>query len=335
MTKKIFVSGCAGFMGSHIADSCLRKGYTVTGCDNLIGGYEDNVPKDVIFYKRDLRDLQDTQNMLKGVDIVYHCAATAYEGLSVFSPAFITENISQISANLISSAVRNDVKKFIHCSSMARYGTQRVPFTEDMECKPQDPYGIAKVASEMLLKNMSEVHGMDYTIAVPHNIYGPRQKYDDPYRNVASIMINRMLRGKQPIIYGDGEQERCFSYINDCISCLDQMIDNPYTSKETFNIGPDEEFVSINKLAETIADIMDFDLKPIYMKGRPQEVKQAYCSSDKVRDVLGYNTTYSLREGLKLMIDWIQERGPKEFEYHIPLEIENSLTPETWKKRLI
>lgn len=107
-------------------------------------------------------------------------------------------------------------------SSMARYGSQETPFTEDMTPMPQDPYGIAKYASEMLVRNVCYTHGMDFVILVPHNIIGPRQKYDDPFRNVVSIMINRALQGKQPIIYGDGNQMRCFSFISDLI--------NPYST---------------------------------------------------------------------------------------------------------
>ena len=188
---KIFVSGVAGFLGSHLAESFIADGHEVVGCDNLIGGYLDNVPEGVEFHQVDLNYYNSIVKITKGCDIVYHCAATAYEGLSVFSPYLITKNIVQSSISLITASISNDIKKFVFCSSMARYGTQdKVPFTEDMVPQPQDPYGIGKHSVELLLKNLSDVHGLEYVIAVPHNIIGPRQKYDDPYRNVASIMIN-------------------------------------------------------------------------------------------------------------------------------------------------
>ncbi len=272
---------------------------------------------------------------MKDVDTVYHCAATAYEGLSVFAPHLITQNTFQITSTVITAAISSNVRRFVYCSSMARYGEQpTVPFTEDMLPHPQDPYGIAKLAGEHLLKNLSEVHGMEYVIAVPHNIIGTRQKYDDPYRNVASIMINLMLQGRQPIIYGDGEQKRCFSFVGDDIQILEKLITAPNVVGEVINIGPDEEFVSINELAKVVAKILNFKLDPIYVPGRPQEVKLATCSAEKARKLLGYKTEYTLERGLTEMAEWIQEKGPKKFRYTFDIEIVNKKTPKTWTEKM-
>jgi len=335
MKKTIFITGVAGFLGSHLADMFIAQGHRVIGCDSLIGGYLDNVPAEVEFYQYDCDYHNSMVKITREVDVVYHCAATAYEGLSVFSPYVVTKNIVNASVSVMTAAIANKVKRFIYCSSMARYGEQEVvPFTEDMTPLPQDPYGIGKYSAEMFLKNLSEIHGMEYVIVVPHNIIGPRQKYDDPYRNVASIMINLMLQGRQPIIYGDGSQMRCFSFVRDILPLFEQLVDNQELVGETINFGPDEEFVTINELAEVIADLLDFDLKPIYMPGRPQEVKLANCSADRARQILGYKTSYSLRQGLAEMIEYIRNRGVKKFKYHIDLEIINEKTPATWKDRL-
>jgi UDP-glucose 4-epimerase len=335
MSKRIFITGVAGFLGSHLADAMLKAGHSVSGCDNLLGGYLENVPDDVDFHQVDCRYLNTMNKLLKDVDIVYHTACTAYEGLSVFSPELVCQNTFQITASVASAAISQRVKRFVNCSSMARYGTQdRVPFTEDMMPKPQDPYGISKYASENILRCLSSVHGMEVVIAVPHNIIGPRQKYDDPYRNVASIMINMMLQGRQPIIYGDGEQKRCFSFVQDDIDCLSKLAFLPEMAGELINIGPDEEFVTINELARTIADLLHFDLHPGYMPDRPQEVKLATCSADKARRMLGYKTQYTLRQGLQEIINYIQRRGPRKFRYHLDIEIDNARTPKTWKNRM-
>ncbi|MDA3885656.1 MAG: NAD-dependent epimerase/dehydratase family protein [Candidatus Delongbacteria bacterium] len=333
---KIFISGVAGFLGSHLADRFIADGYKVVGCDSLIGGYLDNVPAEVEFYQYDLNFHNSIVKITKDCDIIFHCAATAYEGLSVFSPFFITKNIVQSSVSLITAAIANKAKRFVFCSSMARYGTQdTVPFTEDMTPKPQDPYGIGKFSSELFLKNLCDIHGMEYVIAVPHNIIGPRQKYDDPYRNVASIMINLILQGRQPIIYGDGEQKRCFSFIQDDIDILYKLAFEDKAVGEVINIGPDDEFITINQLAQTIADLLDFDLKPIYKRSRPQEVLLANCSADKARSMFGYDPSVKLTDGLQTMIDHIKDRGTKPFKYHLDLEIINEKTPETWKNRLL
>jgi UDP-glucose 4-epimerase len=331
---KVFISGVAGLLGSHLADAMLAEGHHVVGCDCLIGGELDNVPHDVEFYRYDCRCWNSMVRIMRGCELVFHCAATPYEGLSVVSPHVVTQNIVGASVSVFSAAIESGVKRIVACSSMSRYGAGTVPFVETQPPQPQDPYGIGKVCAEDILRNLCTVHGVQYAIAVPHNIIGSRQKYDDPYRNVASIMINLMLQGRQPIIYGDGEQKRCFSFIQDCVFCLREMAFRDNTAGEIINIGPDEEFVTINQLAATIAGLLDFDLDPIYMPDRPQEVKYATCSADKARKMLGYETKTSLQDGLGEMIAFIRRKGPRKFRYHLDLEIVNAVTPRTWKEHL-
>jgi len=332
---KVFITGIAGFLGSHLADAMLAMGHEVEGCDNLTGGYTENVPKGARCYFADCTDLKDMQKIIKDVDVLYHCAAYVYEGLSVFSPSVVNKSIYQATSTVLSAFIQNKGKRFIFLSSMARYGTNAVPFTESMRPRPQDPYAISKVASEKLIEVMAMVHGFEYVIAVPHNIIGQRQKYDDPFRNVASIFINRMLQGKQPIIYGDGEQKRCFVFVQDCINPLKKMATQKNIVGEIINVGSDEQFVTVNDLAVLIAELLNFDLYPIYVPARQQEVKYATCSSDKAREMLGYETQYTLKNGIKEMIDWIKERGSKPFDYHLEVEIINDKTPETWKAKTI
>lgn len=331
---KVFVSGVAGFLGSHLADTMIAEGHHVVGCDSLIGGELENVPTEVEFYQYDCCYRNSMAKITRGCELIYHCAATAYEGLSVVSPHLITQNIVNASVSLFSAAIENGVRRIVFCSSMARYGANEIPFRESYQPHPQDPYGIGKLCAEDILRNLCTVHGVEFVIAVPHNIIGNRQKYDDPYRNVASIMINMMLQGRQPIIYGDGEQKRCFSFVQDCIYCLKEMGFRESAKGEIINIGPDEEFVSINELAHMIADLLSFDVKPTYVPDRPQEVKYATCSADKARKLLGYQTKTSLRDGLADMIEFIRKRGPRKFRYHLDLEIVNDKTPRTWKDRL-
>jgi len=333
---RILITGIAGFMGSHLADSMLNEGHEVIGIDNLIGGYESNIPKSAKFIKEDLRNLTAITPYFKNIDVVIHSACTAYEGLSVFSPSLVSENTYQITANVLSASVNSKIKKFIYLSSMARYGSQLIlPFTEDMIPAPQDPYGIAKYASELLIKNLCELNRIEYSILVPHNIIGPRQKYNDPFRNVASIMINRMLQNKQPIIYGSGNQKRCFSFMQDVVDPIKSTIYTPIANGEVINIGPDKEFITINELANKIASLMSFNLDPIFVAARPQEVEFANCSADKARKILNYDPKVNLDDGLKELISWISSNGPKPFEYHLPIEIYNDSTPKTWTEKLI
>jgi len=333
---KVVITGVAGFLGSHLADRFLAEGWKVVGIDNLLGGYLENVPDGIMFAELDLvRDLDFLEEMTEGADLFIHAACTAYEGLSVFSPSLVVSNTTQATTNALVAAVNGKVKRFVYLSSMARYGAQETPFREDYTPKPQDPYGIAKVASEELVKNICQTHNLEWAILVPHNIIGPRQKFDDPFRNVASIMTNRMLQGKQPIIYGDGRQQRCFSFVSDVVEPTFVACTQDVAVSQVINIGPDEETITINELAQKLAEIIGFDLDPIYTTGRPQEVKLASCSAEKARELLGYETKTTLDQGLTELVEWISEQGPRDFDYHLPIEIDSDKVPTTWRNRLM
>ena len=336
MNKKILITGVAGFLGSHLADRMIELGYEVVGVDNLIGGFIENVNTKVEFYKEDCNNFEKMKEIIKDCDIVFHAACTAHDGYSLFAPHNITQNTFGITMSVLSAAASNNVKKFIYCSSMARYGKQpNLPYKEDMECMPVTPYGVAKLASEKIIKQICELNNINYTILVPHNIIGSRQNYTDPYRNVAAIMTNRMLQGKQPIIYGDGEQKRSFSFVQDCIYCIERTIIQDNLNGEVINIGPDEQFVTVNELAKEIAKNLNFDLKPIYVKDRPNEIKLAKCSSDKARRLLGYQTKTTFESGIKELVLDIKSKGAKPFRYNYYTEINNINTPKTWKEKMI
>lgn len=333
---KVIITGVAGFLGSHLADKYLDEGWEVVGIDNIVGGDYDNIPDGVRFYEADLTDRAVIEaGYWDDADLVIHAAALATEGLSVFSPSVIVQSNVQATTNALTASVRNGVKRFVYLSSMARYGDLGSLFSEDMTPQPQDPYGIAKLCAEKLVENICETHGLEWTVIVPHNIIGTRQKYDDPFRNVASIFINRMLQGKQPIIYGDGTQRRSFTFVQDVVQPLYLAAQSPECNGQVINVGPDTDSCSILELAELVADQLGFDLDPTFVADRPKEVKIALCSSDKARKLLGYEAVTALEDGIGEMVEWIRERGAKPFEYHLPVEIQNAQTPETWTKKLI
>jgi UDP-glucose 4-epimerase len=146
-------------------------------------------------------------------------------------------------------------------------------------------------------------------------------------------MINRVLQGKPPVIYGDGSQMRCFSFIEDTIYCLEKLALDPNIKSETINIGPDEEFITIKELAENVIKEMNYDGQPLYFPDRPREVKYATCDATKARELLNYKTTTTFIEGLRSTINYIKQRGSKPFDYSYPLEIVNEHTPKTWSER--
>ena len=331
----IFITGIAGFLGANLADYYVKKGFKVSGNDNLVGGDLDNIDRSKVnFYKIDCEKLNELTQAMKGVDVVCHTAAYAHEGLSSFSPTLICSNNVTGSTSVFTAAIRNNVKRIVFCSSMARYGNISTPYKETDIPNPVDPYGVSKLAAENILKILSKTHGVEYNIAVPHNIIGPKQKFDDPYRNVVSIMINLMLQDRQPIIYGDGNQKRTFSDIDDCIFCLDKLITDPNIKSQIINIGPDEEYISINELFQKISNKLKFNKEPKYMPPRPNEVKYSTCSADKARKVLSYKTLCDLDQSIDKVISYIKSKGAKKFNYEYELEIITKNTPETWKNKI-
>lgn len=347
---KIWITGIAGFIGSRLAGQLIAEGHEVSGNDNMICGDINNAPSCISYFYTDCRNFEPMKHFLCKFkpDVLVHCAATAHEGFSNFSPSFITQNIFEASVATFSAAIAAGVKRIVFMSSMARYGCghvkgintgdsnvnvvfQRPPFKEHYIPYPIDPYGIAKVAAEDVLKVLCSTHGVKWSIAVPHNVIGVGQRYVDPYRNVAAIMINRCKQGKPPIVYGDGLQERCFSPIADCLPSLIKIIHGE-ADGEIINIGPDNGQITVKSLAERICNITGYNGEIQHIPDRPNEVKMAYTSSDKARNLLGYEPRQSLEECLREMDIWID---PKPFIYDFPQEIITAAMPATWRERLM
>jgi len=330
---RVWVTGIAGFLGSHLADALLAAGHEVGGNDNLSGGDIKNVPTGCHFVCLDCNERDKLALALEGYSHLVHCAAAPYEGLSFFSPHYITSNIVGASCSTFSAAIGSGVKRIVHCSSMARYGAQEPPFREDQQPAPQDPYGIGKLATESLLRNLCETHDIEYSIAVPGNIIGPRQAYDDPFRGVTSIMINLALQGRELIIFGDGKQKRRFAPVDSCVWALKYMLFDDALDGEMINIGPVlGQAITINELAEIVWEGCGRNgpVEKRYFPERVGDVKQAYCSVEKSQKLLGYDGSMPLEQCVLDMIYDVRKRGPKPFNYNLPIEIRNEKTPAAW-----
>ncbi len=334
---RVFITGISGLLGSTMAKYLLAKGeYEVVGIDNMIGGVEGNVPDAAEYHRGDILDLDLLKEIMSGCDAVFHTASLPYEGLSVFSPTITTTSIVSGTVAVAMAALHNNVRILVNCSSMARYGDQKPPFTEDMPTKPVDPYGLAKVQAEQHLEMLSQIHGLNYVTVVPHNVIGVGQRYYDPFRNVVGIMINRVLNHKNIIVYGDGEQKRSFSNVRDCIEAVHRIIESNRTDLcgQVYNIGPDENEITINDLAGKVIYHCEEYRSIDYYPDRPREVKNAFCSSDKIRSEFNYNAAVPMEQTVKEMVDWIRPIK-KDFEYHLPLELVTEQTPKTWTEKLI
>lgn len=302
----------------------------------MSGGLRSNVNRRAKFVRGSIASELAVNKAMAGVDIVYHLAADAREGLSFFRPLHIARTNYLGSVNLLRAAAIEGVDRFVFTSSMARYGTQKeLPFVETQVPTPQDPYGLSKLSFEKHLEIYQETFGMDYCVLAPHNIYGPRQCMTDPYRNVLAIFMNRILQGKPPLIYGDGKQMRDFSYYSDCVDVISAAGWIKAARNDVFNIGPDEDPVTLNEVAKLIIEVTGYRGKAQHIPARPGEVKFAWCSSAKARRKLGYRTTVHLREGVERMWAWAKQGGPRKWKYLDELEIVNEHTPAIWKRKLM
>jgi UDP-glucose 4-epimerase len=225
------------------------------------------------------------------------------------------------------------VKRFVFTSSMAVYGNQKPPFDESMKREPEDPYGCGKAYCERMLEIFAETYGFKYTIIRPHNVYGPRQNIYDPYRNVLGIWMNRVMRGKPPIIYGDGKQTRAFSYVEDVTPALANAGFFEEADRQIINLGSDE-VVAINDACRIVLEVMKSKLKSEYADARPCEVKHAHCTIKKSQRILGYRTKHTLKSGLEKMAKWAVRAGPQKPTYRLPLEITKK-APKVWLDKLI
>lgn len=320
-------------MGSWLVDELIKRGHEVVSVDNLLGGSERNVHKDAKFVKADLRSRERVRDVVKGADIIFHLAAYAAEGQSIFSPVAINEiNIVPMN-NLLVEAVNNNVETFVFTSSMAVYGAQKPPFPEELRREPEDPYGAAKAYCETMLEIFARTYGLHHTILRPHNVYGPRQNIADPFRNVLGIWINRILRQKAPMIYGTGEQTRAFSFIEDVTPAIANSAFREKADGQIINVGSDE-VTSINQACLTLLEIMGSNMEPSHEAPRPGEVKHAYCTVRKSMDLLDYKTRHNLKEGLAEMVEWARDLGPQEPTYKLPLEITRK-APRVWVDKLM
>ena len=342
MTNTILLTGSAGLIGSHLVRRFISMNYKVIGIDNLIGGYESNMPigdSNFYYFKVDILDNRAVKEVfnLYNPDIVIHCAALAHEGLSVFSPKTIVENIYAGTISIASAAIATGTQLFINTSSMARYGDAPAPFREDTIPHPIDPYGMAKLHAEQQLNLLSEIHGMKVFHVVPHNVCGPHQCYSDPFRNVMSIFANRILHSKPVYIYGDGDQKRSFSHVTDCVEAYVKLIDksNNFVTNSVFNIGPDDgSEITINELSSLVGKHFNTNTEVINIPSRPREVTNAWVSIDKAKLELDYATKYSTEDIVSDTVNWIKKSPLRDFNYHLDLEIVNDKTPKTWTDKL-
>jgi UDP-glucose 4-epimerase len=325
--KTSLVTGGAGFIGSHLADHLIKIGHRVVVLDDLSGGYEENVPQNAEFVNGSIldSDLINTLFEQHRFDYVYHLAAYAAEGLSHFIKRFNYNNNLIGSVNLINASVNYKADCFVFTSSIAVYGAGQTPMTEEMMPIPEDSYGISKLAVEQELRVSHDMFGLDYVVFRPHNVYGPRQNIADRYRNVVGIFMNQLLKGEPMTIFGDGEQQRAFSDIDDVAPIIAASVENSAARNQTFNVGADIPF-TVNRLAQVIADEMKVPCDKKHLPART-EVKIAFSDHSKCKSVFGERRLVTLQDGIRKMAAWVRVHGARESGVFGKIEIMRNMPP--------
>ena len=329
----VLVTGGAGFLGSHLIGELLRRGYRVVVLDDLSGGFLENIDHRAHFIQGSVTNENLVRPIFseRKIDHVFHLAAYAAEGLSHFIKKFNYENNLIGSVNLINASINHHVKLFVFTSSIAVYGKNQLPMSEEMIPMPEDPYGIAKLAVEQELKVSHEMFGLNYVIFRPHNVYGERQNIGDHYRNVVGIFMNRLMQGQPMRIFGDGEQTRAFTYIQDVVPVMADALFNPMACNQVFNIGADVPY-SVNELANMVARALGTSAEVEYLEPR-NEVKHAFSSHKRLQEAFGYTAKFSLEEGLERMANWARQVGVRRSRLFQEIEIMKNM-PASWREEL-
>jgi UDP-glucose 4-epimerase len=322
------VTGGAGFMGSHLVDSLLGDlGMDVVVLDDLSGGFADNVPEGATFVEGSILD----QPLVDGLfdrhrfDYVYHLAAYAAEGLSHFIKRFNYTNNLIGSVNLINASINHDVRCFVFTSSIAVYGQGELPLREDAVAVPEDPYGIAKLAVEQELRVTREMFGLEHVIFRPHNVYGPRQNLGDPYRNVVGIFMNRLMRGEDLVVFGDGTQQRAFTWVGDVMPSIARSALMPEARGRVFNVGSDDPS-TVNDLATGVMAAMGTPGEVRHVDAR-NEVHLAWSDHSRFAEVFGDVDRTTLDEGLARMATWAKQAGARSGRPFEGIEVTRDLPP--------
>ncbi len=300
------VTGGAGFIGSHLAEELIRRGHRVRVVDSLITGKRrnlDGVPG-VEFLEGDLADMSVATRAVAGVEYVLHQAAIPSVPRSVKDPVGSNRANVDASLNVLVAARDAGVKRLVYAGSSSAYGdTPTLPKREDMTPHPLSPYALQKLVAEQYCQMFTRLYGFEAVTIRYFNVFGPRQDPGSPYSGVISLFSTALLEGRQPIIYGDGEQTRDFTYVANVVDGVLRACEAPQAAGEVVNVACGTR-ISLNELLRVMNRIVGTDLSPVYKEPRAGDVRDSQADISKAKALLGYAPTVALEEGLTYTLEW-------------------------------
>ena len=300
------VTGGAGFIGSHLCEELVRRGETVRVVDSLITGKRQNLAHlpQVEFLEGDLSSLDVARRAVQGIDYVLHQAAIPSVPRSVDDP--ITSNRANIDAslNVLVAARDANVRRVVYAGSSSAYGNSAtLPKVETMPTAPLSPYALQKLVAEQYCQMFTRLYGLETVTIRYFNVFGPRQDPSSPYSGVISVFISALCEGRQPTIYGDGEQTRDFTYVSNVVDGVLRACQAQGASGEVINVATSGR-ISLNQLFRTVRDLVGASVEPVYMPPRAGDVRDSQADIGKARSLLGYEPLVTFEQGLENTVDW-------------------------------
>ena len=308
LTSKVLVTGGAGFIGSNLVDELIRQGAKVTIIDDLSTGSRENLDEiagDFDFVQGDINNSQLVNKAIEGVEIVYHQAALPSVPRSVENPAETHRVCVDGTFNMLLASKENGVKRFIYAASSSAYGDQpTLPKVETMAPDPLSPYAVAKLTGELYCRSFNNVYGLE-TLALRYfNVFGPRQNPSSMYSGVISRFIDCLMSGTTPVIFGDGEQSRDFTYVANVVDANIRASQATDGIGRTLNVANGDR-ITLNHLLDVLKTITDNpNVTAEYRLGRTGDVKHSQADNLRAVEWLGYQELVGLEEGLRRTIDW-------------------------------
>lgn len=308
------VTGGAGFIGSHIVRGLLRRGRAVCIVDNFSTGRKENLADileqfadQVELFDQDICDLHGLKQVLEGAGTVYHQAAVPSVQKSVEDPLRSNENNIDGTLRVFIAARDAKVKKVVYASSSSIYGeSEELPKTEEMKPEPISPYGVTKYTAELYGKVFSEIYNLSNVGLRYFNVFGPYQDPQSDYAAVIPRFVSRMLAGERPIIYGDGEQSRDFTFVHNVVTANFLAADAEATGL-AMNIACGERF-TLNELVGALNEILATRLEPIYEAARPGDIRHSEADISVARNTIGFRPEMGFKEGLRRTVEWFQKQ---------------------------
>lgn len=309
MTRYL-ITGGAGFIGSNIAQALLERGEETIIFDNFSTGRRENLEglDRVEVIEGDLRNPSDLGSALEGVDIVFHEGALPSVSKSIMDPVNSNKNNIDGTVNLLLAAKEAGVKRVIYAGSSSAYGdSETLPKVETMRENPISPYAVNKLTAEQFCRVFSRVYGLETVTLRYFNIFGPKQDPSSPYSGVISLFVTRLLKGERPVIYGDGEQSRDFTFVENAVDANLRAAEKPVGGGEAINTACGDA-VTVNELFRIIRDLTGAGgIEPIYAEPRKGDVRHSLADISKAKKLLGYAPRVDLKEGLRRTVAWYRQ----------------------------